>query len=230
MENKFKIIKTEDYVLAVSDETNNSKFKYHLSREQLFKVHHFSVSNDSVSFIPCDEFDLPSDLELLSVDCMNVIAYQPKSNSGELLLPLLPEIVVEDDVRKLALTLYKEPLNKEGEVRTQLVGHGSTPFGFNKWFKAFKKGYKSATKKYSENDLRSAIMQSFLSGVERIENYSEVEYGIIQSLKTSTPKWFVAEIEEWLDQTYSEHGCYRQKLKTTFKNGKAYLVGTYLFE
>jgi hypothetical protein len=48
----------------------------------------------------------------------------------------------------------------------------------------------------SEEDLRRVIMQAFLSGVERIEDYSEVEYGIIQSLKQSkTPKWFVANEE-----------------------------------
>jgi hypothetical protein len=229
METKLQIIETPDYVLVVSDEEIKND-EYYVSWETNYST---EPKERYVIYVRGSGLN--------GTNPKKIIAYQPKNNAPELDLPLLPEIVVEDDVRKLALTLYKEPLNKEGEVRTQLVGHGSTPFGFNKWFKAFKKGYKSATKKYSENDLRSAIMQSFLSGVERIENYSEVEYGIIQSLKTPTPKWFVAEIDGGCLNYVGNGGdkcltpcdnmfCYPKGLKVKIINGKTYLVGTYLFE
>jgi hypothetical protein len=67
---------------------------------------------------------------------------------------------------------------------------------------------------YTEYDLNKAV------------NLGLTLFEFFQSLKQ--PKWFVAEIEEWLDQTYSEHGCYKQKLKTTTIKNKIYLEGTYL--
>jgi hypothetical protein len=265
---KLQIIETEDYILAVSDKINNSKFKYHLSREQLFKIHHFTVSNGSVSFIPCNEFDLPSDLELLSVDCMNVIAYQPKNNAPELDLPLLPEnrpkyrvgkkrktavldengnaIVIfeanrereaqeycdflnskvkfEDEVEKLA-EAYK---NKKGSIPTTELEDEIFKLGF-------KDGYKTATKKYSEEDLINLVQQlkDYTKESQSILGNDERDakdfVGIFkQSLKQ--PKWFVAETVN--EPIYTGDGCHDDNwmLKTTTINEKTYLVGRYLNE
>jgi hypothetical protein len=155
-------------------------------------------------------------------------------------LGLLPEIVVEDDVECKA----REFAN---EIRQDVCQYNN-----GRWYGRFE-AYKAATKVYSEDDLREAIMQAFLSGVERIEDYSEVESDILQSLKQpKTPKWFVAEIEHYYHSSkefYADAGfvkCTKEQyesikseiptcplkteLKTTKINGKTYLVGTYLYE
>jgi hypothetical protein len=206
METKLQIIHTDDYILAVSD-------KHHIDKNGLY----YDTFDKSIKISDCYQ---------QSFRINEIIAYKSKNNAPELDLPLLPEIVVEDGVRKLALTLYKEPLNKEGEVRTQLVGHGSTPFGFNKWFKAFKKGYKAATKVYSEEDLID--FATFRNG----GNVNE-EFQLWKSLKQ--PKWFVAETvcdqcldDETVDSCYCNFGNYKTVLKTTTINNKTYLEGTYL--
>jgi len=192
MKTKLQIIHTDDYILAVSEKEikhgerlihNEWYINSYRGYDKPFKNHNL----DSNGYLK------------------RFFAYQPKGNAPELDLPLLPEIVVEDDVRKLALTLYKEPLNKEGEVRTQLVGHGSTPFGFNKWFKAFKKGYKAATKIYDEEDLRKAIKfvtdNYTIDSWQNYDNKSSVNMSsnaiadkFIQSLKQpKTPTHFLLE-------------------------------------
>jgi hypothetical protein len=168
-----------------------------------------------------------------------VIAYQPKGNAPELDLPLLPEMVIEDDVRKLALTLYKEPLNKEGETRTQLVGHGSTPFGFNKWFKSFKIGYKAATKRFSEEDLKQICRElsaECLSIDGEVQSPAQAFLWInkrVESLKQpKKPKWFVAEHTS-MNKGYTDKNDYPYQecevLRTTTINGKTYLIGHYEF-
>jgi hypothetical protein len=202
METKFKIIETPEYILAVSDEK--------ISRGDC------NITNGR------DIFDY-SDVKEYSLEYANrywqkIITYQPKGYAKELDLPLLPEIVVEDDVEKLALASWEsDKFNEE-----------LFPKGKEVYCAGFWEGYKAATKFYSEEDLRKAIMEAYLVGVERSNYGKQLEDDIIQSIKKSKiPKWFIAEIEEWLDQTYSEHGCYRQRLKTTTINDKVYLVGKY---
>jgi len=196
--NKLKIIETAEYILAVSDE-EIKEGDYIIKHGFIFKaVKNGAFSNNrkiSLEFLKANPHP-------------KVVAYQPKGNAPELDLPLLPEIVVEDDVKKLALINEIYP-----EYPTE--------------YNAFIKGHKSSTKVYSEDDLREAIKQTRYGMLYN----KQYEDEFIQSLKQpKTPKWFVAEIEERLDQTYSEHGCYRQKLKTTTINGKTYLIGTYLYE
>jgi hypothetical protein len=227
---KLQIVETVNYVLAVSDEEIR-KGNYMLSHSQ--------------TVCQAGNSTLVNMTSIEGTKCKLIVAHQPKGNAPELDLPLLPEIVIEDDIRKLALTLYKEPLNKEGEIRTQLVGHGSTPFGFNKWFKSFKTGYKASTKRFSEDDLKKAIITGIIKMGLWQENEPNVTTGkivvkqleicdeIIQSLKIpKTPKWFVAEMERVRDWDKRDiNGDYEAKLqfKTTTINNKTYLVGHYEF-
>jgi hypothetical protein len=80
MKNKFKIIETPDYILAVSDETRSLdsekiKNEYYLGSDN--KIHRLNETN------------------LLYFRGKSV-AYLPKGNAPELDLPLLPEMVVEN--------------------------------------------------------------------------------------------------------------------------------------
>jgi len=51
----------------------------------------------------------------------------------------------DKELEQIALSLYNVPKNKEGGERTIPAGHGY-PFGFRKFFKAFKVGYIAASK------------------------------------------------------------------------------------
>ena len=74
---KLTLHKLKESFIVTSDEAiEDICFVYHLSRCQLFKIHHFSESNGSKSFIPSDKFGLSEDKELLVVDCLKVIAQQ----------------------------------------------------------------------------------------------------------------------------------------------------------
>jgi hypothetical protein len=219
---KLEIIETPDYILAVSDKINVNDTVIDVETCTIFKV----VEQKLTGIIRSNTDTFVEDA------CKKVIGYQPKNNAAELDLPLLPEPVVEDEVEKLFIPYYFEKFNVPyfpSDLKKTC----------NWWFKA---GYKAATKVYSEEDL-----SGYFSFIEDNYHYhsdtwhdadtdepvkrKDILLAYTQSLKQSkTPKWFVAEIEEWLDQTYSEHGCYRQKLKTTTINNKTYLVGTYLYE
>jgi len=200
---KLEIIETSDYVLAVSGEEIKKSTCDLTNGRDVFDykdVHEYS-------------------LEYANKYWQKIIAYQPKGNAAELNLPLLPETVVEDEVEKLFIPYYFEKFNVPyfpSDLKKTC----------NWWFKA---GYKAATKVYSEDDLKKAIELSRIKGDYKFDgkpvDYKYSNEEIVKTLKQ--PKWFVAEIEEWLDQTYSEHGCYRQKLKTTTINDKTYLIGTY---
>jgi len=72
MNNKFKIIETEDYILAVYNEDIKIKLRY------LYNKIRKDIKETYNDF---DE---------------KIIAYQSKGNAPELDLPLLPEIVLED--------------------------------------------------------------------------------------------------------------------------------------
>jgi hypothetical protein len=71
-----------------------------------------------------------------------------------------PVINLDKYVEKLALSQYKEPLNKDDEKRASIVGNRGI-FGFRKFFKAFKKGWKSNPNEYTQEDLE----KTFLAGM-----------------------------------------------------------------
>jgi hypothetical protein len=203
---KLQIIETEQYILAVSDE-EIKEGDYQLV-PMLSKVEKATKENIHLSYM-----------------YYKIIAYQPKGNVPELDLPLLPEIVVEDDVEKLACDWHK----KEYGFLPQL-----------QVIKAYIEGYKAATKVYSEEDLIRAIamakmakthdglidMDAWISNGYEGATPAYTEDEIIQSLKQpKTPKWFVAEMEYDLESIDSSKKV--MKLKTTTINGKTYLVGHY---
>jgi len=143
-------------------------------------------------------------------------------------LGLFPETIVED-VEKLAELKY--PISKGGSMWMP------TRFDLNQSYKqeGFVEGYKKATKVYSEEDLiEFSIWRSSTNTTEfnKCNNIKE-QLKLWQSLKQSkTPRFFVVEIidtnsygSEVLTGSYDSGNF---KLKTTTKNGKTYLVGTYL--
>ena len=85
----------------------------------------------------------------------------------------------KEEIEQLAEQLYVEPLNKEGEIRTHTPKSGGM-FGFKKFKKAFTLGYTQcqedmADKKYTEEDLRQAMITALVSnsvkGLKDIEDY-----------------------------------------------------------
>jgi hypothetical protein len=221
---KLQIIETADYILAVSDETKSLdsekiKNEYYLGSDN--KIHRLNETN-------------------LLYFRGKIIAYLPKNNSPELDLPLLPEMVIEDDVEKLAYRIYPA-INTIDENGNDLDLNYGYRRGFEEGFK-----YKAATKVYSEEDLRNAIAFGINTQYTNLTPKGielEIEK-FIQSFKQSkTPKWFVVEMEKISNidskpikihkniEPIFIHDSYSLKLKTTInKEGKKVLVGTYLYE
>jgi len=218
MQTKFKIIETEQYWLAVSDEEINefgtnlkegTKVFYNLTGyETIFIKTAFNICNGNFQ----SEF------------CKKIIAYQPKNNAPELDLPLLPEMAVEDDVERLAeqlLTSHSD-FKAEGMSEYQNGRFNGIIEGLN---------YKSATKKYSEEDLRRVFKEGEgnidVNGC-KLDNSEKVFNKVIQSLKQPTPTWFVAEMEITKSEVFRENdNVPYATLKTTTINGKTYLVGKF---
>ena len=114
-------------------------------------------------------------------------------NIMELSLEEVKELIGEIDVEKQAKENYVEPLNKQGEKRAQLVGNGGL-FGFNKFKKAFKKGYTQALednneKKYTEAQLIWAIQEAYGHGQnDEFDDLNKVEKSIIVITNYLQPK------------------------------------------
>lgn len=209
---KLQIIEIKDYILAVSDEVREG-----------------DICLDGLEiFSPYETGDIAID------KFKKIIAYQPKNNAPELDLPLLPDIIIEDDVEKLVEKLFP-------------VLQRSTTFGSKfPWTpyrerEAFIAGHKAATKIYSEEDLKKAVEMARVT-IEYPETETCFRFRIseiIQTLKQpKTPKWFVAEMKEVNSKDYHTEVDYRgysniditYDLKTTTFNDKTYLIGTYLYE
>jgi hypothetical protein len=202
METKFKILETEEYTLAVSDEKIELESVLLTPYNEVYKVIGFNGG------IP---IDVNGNGNLLNN--RKIIAYQPKGNAPELDLPLLPD--VEDDVEKLAEEYVIDesylPVYKEECKRTYI------------------NGYKAATKVYSEDDLEKAIQYSYGLGVLGLKlNKDE----IIQSLKHPKWFVAEIEYQnlngKWGSYYPFASSAKDSRLKTTTINNKTYLVGTYL--
>ena len=225
MENKFKIIETEEYTLAVSEKEikhgeglipNEWYINSYRGYDKPFKNHNL----DSNGYLK------------------RVFAYQPKNNAPTLDLPLLPELVVEDDV-ELELKNFKSSnvLDILNMGNINYLSNGDIVYNpdllfikrDNRWFSK----HKSATKIYSQKDMEKC----FIAGGKSARNINNQGFDeFIKSLKQ--PKWFFAE-KEYLSNTGewkpvllpSEWEIDTQvRLKTTTINSKTYLVGTYLYE
>jgi hypothetical protein len=222
METKFKIIETSDYILAVSDEE---------IKEDDYCINFFK-SNDYIDAHTCSIIKRNYLKSETFDNFLKIIAYQPKGNAPELDLPLLPEIVVEDEVEKLAKnSLRKQPWDT------------SLGLPFNEGYKkGFMDGYNSSTKTYSEEDLRKAIELSRINYKEKTFGTVLPKYkpGEIVNLVTQAkiPKYFVAEMKCSRcyvplsnDECFSAKECSRNPNDdlplTTTINNKKYLVGTY---
>jgi hypothetical protein len=202
METKFEIIETPEYYLAVSDEgIKRGDYFWKPDMNMVFKAEYTPYKG-----------------------CKKIIAYQPKNNVPELGLPLLPEMVVGDEVERLAEN-YINMLIKEGW--DLLIPQHTESF-----IQGMKMGIKSTTKIYSEEDLRKAIDMCIDLMRDKYTEFRTHKETIIQSLKQpKTPTWFVAEYNERCKCGINcefEVCKHESKLKTTTINGKTYLVGKYL--
>jgi hypothetical protein len=145
MNNKFKIIETLDYILEVSENTPPKSYKgfYYLDG----KIFHTSRY-------------------CLQTGCKEIIAHKPKGNAPELDLPLISEMVVEDDVEKFACNIYNLSYEEYLHIREHVsqtresVEAEYEHLGLeipNKYFDviSFITGYnhRIATKVYSEEDM-----------------------------------------------------------------------------
>jgi len=224
-----KIIETPDYILAVSDEKIEDGDCFFCKEDnEIYKCY-----GRMCGLILTQE---NSPLGVNPYFCVKIIAHQPKGNAPELELPLLPEMVVEDEVEKLAKI-----------ATSKLAYSGPTASRSAECF-IWIKGYKAATKVYSEEDLKKMFAYAHQVGMNTLlqiqsphllekQDEHKLRDGFIQSLKQpKTSIWFVAEMKgcdnciNHQGQHLSPDCCHNYKLKTTTINGKEYLVGTYLYE
>jgi hypothetical protein len=210
-----KLIKTDNYLLVVDDsEIKEGDYcTTHLNIIDVGKIH-----NSYTIFHPTTKEHL-NDLK----SCKKIIAHLPLNNSPILEgVPLLPPI--EDDVEKLA--------NKWAIDNADITMESNSALN-----KGFKGGYNKAKEKYkyTEEDMRIAIQQAFLCGVERLEDFGKVESMIIGNIQQ--PKLPVAfaceeiEIVELSVGVVYGHTIIGIEAKTiTNSQGQTQLVGTYIYE
>jgi hypothetical protein len=203
MQTKFEIIETENYILAVSDEKiKENSYAIALDTNTIFKV---KVDIRGINKFP----------HLYR----KIIAYQSKGNAPELDLPLLPEMVVEDEVEKLIDDFIYE-YQQEGMLPS---------IAKDRIYQIIK----AATKKYSEEDLLNAFYNGWIYRGENYQ-YPKAKEEFLKNIKQhQTHKWFVPQIIV-MNKGYTDINDYPYQecevLKTTTINGKTYLVGTYLYE
>jgi hypothetical protein len=210
---KLPIIETPDYILAVSDE---------------------GIKRNDVLIYPLTDaiFKWDGNMPTRNED-RKIIAHLPKDDAKELNLPLLPEMVVKDDVEKLACNIYNLPYEEYLHIREHIsqtrecIEEEYSHLGLeipNKYFDviSFISGYnyKAATKVYSEEDLRKAFNFGANEGYnykdlesigEEPEELSEKDWNnFVKTFKQpKTPKWFIAETvcDQCLDDETAD-SCY----------------------
>jgi len=206
METKFRIRETPNYWLAVSEEE--------------IKVGDYVTDTFTIRTFD-DTFSL--------LGKKKVIAYKPKGGAPKLELPLLPEMVIEDDIENLANEAVKKQLVRIllGESKDEVLDD------IQKRKHYFKEGYKAATKVYSEEDLIEFCMNmlsQYVQGNTNIYNRALLKESLNQP---KTPMWFVTEMECGEIRQCMCNGnddCLNPKLKNTTIDGEEVLVGTYLYE
>lgn len=240
MENKFKIIEAKDYILAVYDDEIKEGDLCFLEENYYVnggvgKYNHQKASGWGIAYSPHGHNFFKK-----------IIAHQPKGNTPELDLPLLPEIVVEGDIEKLAwetkcisrkevYELFNKELFKDKRIDGYYSISASTQVHqFNERLRELaKNNVKEAAKVYIEEDLRKAIDKGYeLARMNLYKADNTLQPKIeeyIQSIKQpkTTLKWFVAEMEYIHDDSVPYPETKGEKLKTTTINNKTYLVGHY---
>ncbi len=209
---RLELIETPDYVLAVSND-EIKEGDYHVAIQIVERV-----GSKAIAYTDKEQLKAISEIG----GAKKIIAYQPKGDAPELDLPLLPEIVVEDDVEKI----FKEQVSRRDDDGYPVFGQED--------FQILKYCIKeiitsSATKVYDEEDLRKAFNAGYdLNTWEQLEIPNEErdylhEDDYIQSLKQ--PKWFVAEMEQYPINYHKD--LWHNRLKTETIEGKTYLIGKY---
>ena len=127
-------------------------------------------------------------------------------------VPLLPPMEIEDDIEKLAWELFGNDYNARAR---------------------YKEGYNKAKEKYkyTEEDIEWAIVQAFLGGLERGNDFNDVKVKIIQSLsQPKIPIGFECEME-LIPCPDNKQGClvaHFGKVTTTTPEGHTQWVGKYI--
>jgi hypothetical protein len=234
---KLQLIETNDCILAVSDE------------EIKEDATNLTNGRDVFDFTDVKEYSL----EYANRYWQKIIAYQPKGDATELDLPLLPEIVVEDDYVEVKSKYKESKLYKDWtkvsrflacglqgvEVR-KIVAEDDEALHYvmslpNYEYLSYgvqdliQNAYNASTKVYSEV-FDFLEKNNYLS-----DNRKVLENEFIQSLKNpKTPKWFVAERtkvyhanRKGVTEFQDANGFYSWELKTQTINNKTYLVGHY---
>lgn len=142
------------------------------------------------------------------------VAIEDYWNVIELPLSEVKELLGVVDVEKRARENYVEPLNKQGEKRAQLVGNGGL-FGFNKFKKAFKKGYNQAIEDNKERKYTNEDMLTIRNQLVTMLPVGDVAaWDMIQAVSKYT-KWFDEYIQSLQPNTEWE---------VEFINGKLTLI------
>ena len=218
---KHNIIKTENYLLVVDkSEIKEGDWLYHF-------VHGIRLFNEQET----KNFDSKT---YSDKNWKKIIAHLPLNNSPILEgVDLLPPL--EDDVEKLAMDkliskwshLYQfgypkkpYPTNYENDLNIIMIGI-----------------YQAREKyRYTEDDMRIAIQQAFLSGVERLEDFEKVEsmiIGNIQQLKM--PVGFEFKIQKNCPFDFTSRctmdrcNCESKTKTTTNSQGLTQLLGEYQY-
>lgn len=209
---KHKLIKTDNYLLIVSDERIEDlrplKDRWHLEQG--------SILNKFPTYL--------TDL----TECKLVLAHLPLNNSPILEgVPLLPPLEVEDDVEKLAI-----------DYANTFVGEddGTTEQDFKAGYNKAKEKYK-----FTEEDVLVAIEIGFEIGKNFNDDEPNVGLGwlvyqkdnYIQSLsQPKTPTHFEFEMEQLNNKpgsSYEMETRYKPKT-TTNSQGQTQVVGRYIYE
>jgi hypothetical protein len=207
MEIEYKIVETPEYTLAISDEKiRNGDLCYDSLRKCITKKTDKITCNGEIY--------------------KKIIAHLPKGNAKELDLPLLPQMIVEDDVEKLIskhIKDFKHDLKESTSTYIKQNCEGAI-FGLNR----LKEGYKTATKKYTEKDLEKAILIAKEYTLGKGHDYTVEE--ILHFFKfPKTPNAFVAKMEEVCKPMPNIH-VKTWELKTTINSkGQKVLVGKYKY-
>jgi DNA primase len=209
------IVQIENYLLIVSgnEEIKNGDWTIDLKTNRIAKCERDSHATPLMkAAIPLSGFK-------------KIIAHLPLNNSpileGVLLLPEL----IDNEYDEVCIEVFAN-CTKDQKFATEHEKHIAEIY--------FRRGYKAATKMYSEEDLRKAIEYAFNCGkrveLEAVElDFSFEQYVelLIQSLKQpKTPKFFIPEVRQCM-YDYIKY-CLKPILKTTTNAQRLkVLVGSY---
>ena len=205
------IIKTDDYLLVISDEEikeedNGVGFATGIHGKGRG---YFIFKQDGTSI---------GKLNSICVGSKKIIAHLPLNNSRILEgVDLLPPL--EDDVEKLALINAQTPIkeHREQDISTEIWISGARQLGFKEGYNKAKEKYK-----YTEEDLRKVLTDKSLYELSVDE--------IIQSLQQ--PKYTIGFECEMVTRVFD---VYPQTINhipktTTNSQGQTVLEGKYIYE